>query len=111
MSVSSKYTSACSQFSVSAQPWTGRNSVRKPEKNEMENEVPEDELVGKRDLDFRTANWALATEIEEILHSMQRPARTLVAWSCGALKISSSLFFASHNWDFDSTRACLGKLT
>lgn len=56
MSVSSKYTSACSQFSVSAQPWTGRNSVRKPEKNEMENEVPEDELVGKRDLDFRTAN-------------------------------------------------------
>lgn len=65
MSVSLKYTSACSQFNTSAQPWAGRNSVRKPEKNKMEN----DELVSKWDLDFRTANWALAAEIEEILHN------------------------------------------
>lgn len=77
-------------------------------KKGMANRVPEDKQEGDRN--FRTKNWALVTETEEILHHVQGPARALVAWSWGALKIFCSLFWASHSWGIDSVRACLGNL-
>lgn len=45
----------------------------------MANKVPEDKQ--DRDMDLRTENWALVTEVEEILHHVQGPARALMARS------------------------------